>query len=114
MPMLLQLTDEQRVVLWLALRMSNRELDHPNRVTYTDIHRQCGKTWEGAGVWRDAETWGRAFRRAKREGMLGTVKQIRIPGKRYEAFEFSADVDDLLVAVGPGYTQISHGNVRLK
>lgn len=103
------LSDEQRVALFLAIRLSNPELKNPRCVTYMDIEDSCSKFWKAVGVYRTTETWGRAFRRAKGHGMLGRVEEKRVKGKPYNSFTFDGDLEDILVSVGPGYQMIPHG-----
>ena len=73
-PDMIDLTDEQRVALWLAIRMTNPTAKSPRTVTYGQIEDGCSKFWRAVGVARFGETWSRAFRRAKRAGMLGYVE----------------------------------------
>ena len=105
------MTDEQRVVLFLALRMSNPEVDLPQAFTYhREIEGGCFDTWSGVGIHRSRATWVRACRRAKKEGMLGRVTSARVPGNNYSRHTFDASLDDLLMNVGPAYQMIQHGN----
>ena len=104
------LTDEQRVALFLAIRMTNPAIElHRSFTFHREIEEGCFQFWGAVGVNRSRDTWVRACRRAKAAGMLGRVTEKRVPGSSYLRFHFDADLEDILVAVGPGYRLIPHG-----
>lgn len=105
--MLLQ--DEQRVVIWLALRDMHRPDLQQGIVRVAEIEDGCCAFWAGAGVYRAVDTWVRAFRRAKSHGLLGAVSEHREPGTRWYWVRYSRSPAGLLEAVGPTFSGIAHG-----
>jgi len=98
--------DEQRVVAWVAFYYDE---NGPCEIRVADVEDKCSRYWEGVGVYRAAETWVRAFRRAKNNGLLGAVKERRQPGTRWYWYAFSKSPEELLAGIGPEFRGIVHG-----
>ena len=121
----IELTDEQRVVIFLALRMTNPRLSLEKARSFmyhVEIEEGCFAFWSAVGVKRSRDTWIRACRRAMgvsvpsppgmvcKRGMLGNVVGVRVKGQNYYRFNFDRGPDELLRAAGQDYVQIAHGN----
>lgn len=103
------MSDEARVVYFLATRMLDRDPATRVYTIHQTIHRDCLKFWEACGVFRSAGTWERALRRAKGAGMLGAVEEKRVPRKHYLQYTIKGEVDHLFRAAGVDYEPIAHG-----
>jgi len=108
----MELSDEKRVALFLALRFST-DTPSPNKFIYhRDIEEDCFTFWQAAGCPRSRDTWVRACRRAKSAGLLGIVTSEQAPGRRYEVFTFYATPEAILHKIGAGFPGIAHGGRR--
>lgn len=106
-----RMQDEQRVVIWLALRDMHRDPSARGLVRVADVEEECWAFWSGAGVYRSKDTWVRAFRRAKNcpERLLGKVRESKEKGARWSWYRYSKNPDELLAGIGPVFQGIAHG-----
>lgn len=106
------LTDEQRVVLWLAKRGSVLRWNGKRTFTTADVQGECDIHWRYHRVYRMPSTWLRAMWRAAAAGMLGTVTRSDKRVNGLYVYSYTATKRELMRAAGVEYKTIKHGKPK--